>query len=51
MAVESNYPIAIAALTDRLKNSVLFFSKRQANRSNQSHIVPVVFPTLRESYK
>ena len=46
MTVESNYVIVIATLSDWLT-----FSTNEKQNQNQSHLVRVIFPALRASYR
>ena len=50
MTVESNYMIAIATLSDWLKESRQFSTNEKQNH-NQSHHARVIFPALRASYR
>ena len=47
MAVESNYAIPIATLSDWLKNSALvFFSTNKERNQNKPHLLWAIFPAL-----
>ena len=51
MTVESNYVIAIAALSDWLKRLAPVFSTNENKNQNPSHHVRVIFPALLASYR
>ena len=51
MTVESNYVIAIAMHSDWLKKTRASFSTNEKQNQNQSHLVRVIFPALRASYR
>ena len=51
MTVESNYVIAIVTLSDWLKRLATVFSTTEKQNQNQSHLVRVIFPALRASYR
>ena len=50
MTVESNYVIAIAVLSDWLKRLAPVSNNENQNQ-NQPHLVRVIFPALRASYR
>ena len=51
MTVENNYVIAITTLSDRLKRLAPVFLTNEEQNQNQSHLVRVIFPALRASYR
>ena len=51
MTVESKCVIAIPTLSDRLKKTRASFSTNGKQKHNQLHLVRVIFPALRASYR
>ena len=51
MTVESKYVIAIATFSDWLKKTRASFSTNDKQKHNQLHLVRVIFPALRASYR